>query len=187
MKNKIALVILALLVAISQVKAALPTDSVWQLQATITEQNGKRIALKDLAGKPHLVSMFYSSCPYMCPLIIDTAKAVQHDLSPQERVKLGVLLISIDPKNDTPAVLQALMSKRKLDPKQWVLARAEEKDVRSIAALLNIRYRELEGGDFNHTSVLILIDAQGRIIARTEKMGAQIEPEFLAAAHKLLK
>jgi len=187
MKYKIALIIFALLFTTSPAKASLPADSVWQLNAHITDQNGKTIALKELAGKPRLVSMFYSSCPYMCPLIIDTGLAVQHNLSTQERAKLGVLMISIDPKKDTPKVLQALMTKRKLNPNEWILARANEKDVRSIAALLNIRYRELEGGDFNHTSVLILIDAQGRIIARTEKMGMQPEPEFLAAVHKLLE
>ncbi|MBP7369879.1 MAG: SCO family protein [Arenimonas sp.] len=187
MKTKIILVVLAFILVVLPAKATLPTDSVWQLKATITEQNAKSIPLKDLAGKPRLVSMFYSSCPYMCPLIIDTALAVQHDLSAQEREKLGVLMISIDPKKDTPQVLQALMAKRKLDPTQWILARASEQDVRSIAALLNIRYRQLEGGDFNHTSVLILIDAQGRIVARTEKMGTQPEPEFLVAVHKLLQ
>jgi protein SCO1/2 len=186
MKNKFQLLFAVLICISLPVAAALPADSVWQLKATITAQNDKIIPLKDLAGKPRLVSMFYSSCPYMCPLIIDTARAVQHDLSAQERAKLGVVMISIDPKIDTPAVLQALMTKRKLDSKEWILARAAEKDVRSIAAVLNIRYRELEGGDFNHTSVLILIDAQGRIIARTEKMGAQPEPEFLLAVHKLL-
>lgn len=187
MKVKIMLIIFALLFAISPAKAALPADSIWQLDAQITDQNGKTIALKELAGKPRLLSMFYSSCPYMCPLIIDTGLAVQHNLSVAERAKLGVLMISIDPKKDTPKVLQALMTKRKLNPNEWTLARADEKDVRAIAALLNIRYRELEGGDFNHTSVLILIDAQGRIIARTEKMGTQPEPEFMAAVHKLLK
>lgn len=186
MKNKFHLIFAVLLAMAMPVLAALPADSVWQLNAKITEQNGKTISIQDLAGKPRLVSMFYSSCPFMCPLIIDTAKAVQHDLSVQEREKLGVLMISIDPKKDTTKVLLELMTKRKLNPNEWTLARADEKDVRSIAALLNIRYRELEGGDFNHTSVLILIDAQGRIIARTEKMGTQPEPEFLLAVHKLL-
>jgi protein SCO1/2 len=187
MNNKFHIIFTALLAMAMPAMAELPADSVWQLNAKITEQNGKTITLKELAGKPRLLSMFYSSCPYMCPLIIDTGLAVQHDLSAKEREKLGVLMISIDPKKDTPKLLLELMTKRKLNPMEWVLARAEEKDVRSIAALLNIRYRELEGGDFNHTSVLILIDAQGRIIARTEKMGTQPEPEFMAAVHKLLK
>ena len=186
MKNKFHFIFAVILAMTMPVWAELPADSIWQLNAKITEQNGKTISLNNLAGKPQLVSMFYSSCPYMCPLIIDTAKAVQHDLSVHEKEKLGILMISIDPKIDTPEVLQELMLKRKLDPKQWILATTNEQDVRAIAALLNVRYRELEGGDFNHTSVLILIDTQGRIIARTEKMGAQPEPEFLAAVHKLL-
>jgi len=185
--KKITLLLSSTLLLVSiNLQAALPADSVWQLHANITEQNGKTLALKELAGKPRLVSMFYSSCPYMCPLIIDTALAVQHGLSTQERKKLSVIMISIDPKKDTPKVLQALMVKRKLNPNEWILARTDEKDVRSIAALLNIRYRELEGGDFNHTSVLILTDAQGRIIARTEKMGMQPEPEFIAAVKQEL-
>jgi protein SCO1/2 len=71
--------------------------------------------LASLAGKPRLVSMFYSSCPYMCPLIIDTALAVQHDLSKQQQAKLGIVLFSIDPKHDSPEVLQSLMQKRRLD------------------------------------------------------------------------
>ncbi len=185
--KKITLLLSSTLLLVSiNLQAALPADSVWQLNANITEQNGKTLALKELAGKPRLVSMFYSSCPYMCPLIIDTALAIQHGLSTQERKKLSVIMISIDPKKDTPKVLQALMAKRKLNPNEWILARTDEKDVRSIAALLNIRYRELEGGDFNHTSVIILIDAQGRIIARTEKMGMQPEPEFIAAVKQEL-
>ena len=101
MKNKFHLIFVVILAIAMPVLAELPADSVWQLNAKITEQNGKTISIQDLAGKPRLVSMFYSSCPFMCPLIIDTAKAVQHDLSVQEREKLGVLMISIDPKKDT--------------------------------------------------------------------------------------
>jgi protein SCO1/2 len=49
-----------------------------------------------------------------------------------------------------------------------------------------VRYRKLADGDFNHTSALILLDADGRIIARTEKMGAVPDPEFLKAVKKAL-
>lgn len=167
--------------------AALPADSVWQLNAGLTRQDGKQLHLADLAGKPRLVSMFYSSCPYMCPLIIDTALAVQHDLSKQEQLQLGIVMISIDPEHDRPEVLQSLMHKRRLDDRTWMLASADGRTVRQIAALLGIRYRQLEGGGFNHTSVLILIDAEGRIVARTEKMGAPADPEFLSAVHRLLR
>lgn len=186
MKKIILAVSATLLFAAANVQAALPSDSIWQLNANITQQDGKTMPLLNMAGKPRMVSMFYSSCPYMCPLIIDTALAVEHNLSAQERAKLNVLFVSIDPKRDTPAVLKALMQKRKLDETRWIFAKAPEADVRSLAAVLNIRYRELEGGDFNHTSVLILLDAQGRVLARTESMGMQPEPEFIAAVKKAL-
>lgn len=169
------------------VSAALPADSVWQLNASLTRQDGKQMPLAGLAGKPRLVSMFYSSCPYMCPLIIDTALAVQHDLSKQEQLKLGIVMLSIDPKHDSPQVLQSLMNKRRLNEQTWTLASADDRTVRQIAALLGIRYRELESGGFNHTSVLILIDAEGRIVARTEKMGAPVDKEFMAAVRTLLR
>jgi protein SCO1/2 len=47
-----------------------------------------------------------------------------------------------------------------------------------------VRYRQLADGNFNHTSVLILLDAQGRIVARTEQMGPKPDPKFLAAVRK---
>lgn len=187
MKKIIWMILATLLIAANSVQAALPSNSVWQLNAELTQQDGKVMPLKNLAGKPRLVSMFYSSCSYMCPLIIDTALAVEHHLSKSELDKLGVVFVSIDPKRDSPAALKALMQKRKLDQTRWTFANASEKNVRELAALLSIRYRGLEGGDFNHTSALILIDEQGRIIARTEKMGAQPDAEFLSAAHALLK
>ncbi len=186
MKKNYAFLFTALLFASVSLQAALPDDSIWQLNVNITQQDGKILPLKNLAGQPRLVSMFYSSCSYMCPLIIDTALAVEHNLPQQERAKLGVVFISIDPKRDTPAVLKALMQKRKLDDTHWIFAHASATDVRRVAAVLNIRYRELEGGDFNHTSALLLVDGQGRIVARTETMGTQPDPEFLAAVQQEL-
>ena len=52
--------------------------------------------------------------------------------------------------------------------------------------MLGIRYRELADGEFNHTSALVLLDSQGRVLARTERMGSQPDPEFLAVVRKAL-
>ncbi|MND01134.1 hypothetical protein D3C83_199990 [compost metagenome] len=58
--------------------------------------------------------------------------------------------------------------------------RAGPDDVRKIAALLGIQYRQLPGGDFNHATVITLLDAEGRPLARTEAIAKPGE-EFLAA------
>ena len=162
----------------------LPGDSVLQINNTFTNQNGKHFKLSERRRKPQLVAMFYTSCRYICPLIIDSGKGIDNSLTPAERKNLSILLVSIDPKRDTPEALMTIVNKRKLDTKHWTLARTDEKGVRTLAALLSVRYRVLQNGEFNHTSALILLDAEGRILARTETLGSKPDPKFLAAVKK---
>jgi len=166
--------------------APLPPDSILQSPGQYTRQDGRNFHLADRRGSVQVVGMFYSSCPYMCPLLIDTGLGVDHALAPGELARLQVMLVSIDPARDTPAALAALAKKRHLDGSRWTLARTDEDSVRKLAALLGVRYRRLANGDFNHTSRLLLLDAEGRIVAQTEKMGAAPDPAFLAAVHKAL-
>lgn len=164
----------------------LPGDSVYLLEDGFSDQAGKGFALADRRGQPQLVSMFYTSCRYVCPLIIDSAKGVERGLSEAERAQLGFLLISMDPLRDDTAALASVAAKRKLDPARWTLARTEAASVRRVAALLGVRYRALADGEFNHTSALVLLDAQGRVVARTERLGSVPDPTFLATVKATL-
>jgi protein SCO1/2 len=165
----------------------LPTDSVYQLPAPLVDQHARAADWRTRRGHPQLVAMFYTSCQYMCPLLVDSGLAVQRELAEAQRAKLDVLFVSIDPARDTPAVLASVAARRRLDPARWTLARPRPGDVRAIAGVLGVRYRALAGGDFNHTSALVLLDGEGRIVARTEKMGSVGDPEFMAAVRKLLR
>ena len=162
----------------------LPGDSVLLVPAAFKDQDGKSFTLAQRRGGVQVVTMFYSSCPYACPLLIDTAKGIDHALTPAERAKLRVLMLSLDPARDTPAALSALAAKRKLDRARWTLATTNDSGVRQTAAALGIRYRKLADGEFNHSSVIILLDAEGRVLARSEKLGPQADPDFLAAVRK---
>ena len=164
--------------------APLPRDSVYQLPVQLIDQDGKRFAWASRRGKVQLVSMFYTSCQYICPLIVDSGKAVERQLAPAERERLGILLISMDPARDTPAALMSIVDKRKLDRARWTLASPAPADVREVAGVLGIRYRALADGEFNHTSALVLLDADGRILARSEQMGSKPDPEFVAAVRR---
>ena len=165
---------------------SLPGDSVYQLELPLTSQDGETRDWETLRGKPRLVSMFYTSCQYTCPLIVDSGKAIEHALTPAQRDRLGIVLISMDPARDDPTALSAVAGQRKLDPDRWLLASPRERDVRSVAGVLGIRYRELADGEFNHTSALVLLDAEGRIVARTDQVGTRPDPEFVAATRALL-
>ena len=166
--------------------APLPKDSVYQLTLPLTDQHGRTADWRNHRGQPQVVAMFYTSCQYICPLIVDSGKAVEHALTPAEQAKLGILLVSMDPKRDTPAALMAVAKQRKLDAAHWSLASPRADDVRSAAGVLGVRYRQLADGEFNHTSALVLLDRDGRIVARTEKIGSVVDPEFVAAVRRVL-
>ena len=167
-------------------QAPVPEDSVYQLPLQLTDQHGRTWQWKDKRGKPQVVAMFYTSCQYICPLIVNSGKGVEHALTPAERNRIGFLLISMDPVRDTPAALMAVAKKRNLDPALWALASPKAADVRSVAGVLGVRYRQLADGEFNHTSALVLLDAEGRVVARTEQVGSKVDPEFMAAVHRVL-
>lgn len=160
------------------VAAALPGDSVYQLDARFTDQDGRPFSLAQRRGQPMLVGMFYTSCEFVCPLLVEALRNTEAGLTAPERARLSVLLITIDPVRDTVAVLKRTAGQREIDSPRWTLARSDVATTRKLAAILGLQYRALPNGDFNHSTDLILLDAEGRVAARTKQLSG-IDPEFL--------
>jgi protein SCO1 len=159
-------------------KAPLPADSVYQLALTLTDQQGRALPLGAGRGHPVLVSMFYTSCQFVCPMLVEALRATEARLSAAERARVTVLLVSIDPEHDSVAVLERTARQRELDTMRWSLARTDAASVRKLAAVLGIQYRALANGEFNHSTALILLDNEGRIVARTAQLG-DADPIFV--------
>jgi protein SCO1/2 len=173
MKAPLFAAISAALFAVPAVHARAPLspDSLYHLDAQLTDQSGAVHALDDYRGRPVLITMFYGSCPMACPLLIDTLRAVERATPPRERENLRILMVTIDPARDTPAALLALAKQRRIDTTRWTLARTDEKNVRKIAATLNIQYRALPDGGYNHSSVVTLLDPAGDIVMQSSVLG----------------
>jgi protein SCO1/2 len=161
----------------------LPGDSVYRLDAKLVDQNGKPFELASLQGTPVLATMFYTSCDMVCPMIFETMHSTLRALPPAERAKVKILLVSFDPEHDTVAALKKQATQRQADTPQWVLARADDATARKVAAVLGIQYRKLSNGEYNHSSTIDLLDKQGRIVAKTGKLGAA-DPALVAAVRK---
>ena len=160
--------------------ATLPGNSVYQLKMPLVDQDGHKSRWDEAPNGPRIVSMFYSRCDFVCPMLFEAIKIVEAGLPAESRQRLSVGLVSLDSDRDTPAVLKKTASQRSIDEARWRLYRADAADVRKLAATLGIQYRQLTGGEFNHSTVLILLDAQGRVMARTEKISA-VDPAFMKA------
>jgi protein SCO1/2 len=182
-----AMSLLALCLAFARVAfpAELPPASTYRLDVPLVDQDGRGLHFADGRGRPRLVSMFYTSCKYVCPLIVDTLLATERAVDPAERTKLDVLIVSFDPDRDDPPALKRVADQRRLDVPRWTLARTEAPDVRKLAAVLGIQYRALADGEINHSSALVLLDADGRIVARSGKLG-EVDPAFVAKVRETL-
>ncbi len=152
-----------------------PEASLFDLPVELTDQKGTRFSLDELRGHPTVVSMFYADCPYVCPTLISDVRRLEDKLSGKARSEVRVLLVSFDAERDTPERLQALMRERKLDDVRWRLARGSEDHVRELAAALDIKYRRLEDGNYNHSSAVILLRPDGTVATRSEGLAQPMD------------
>lgn len=179
LRQLFTILLLAVPLTLAAQPRPLPPESVYHHPARMTDQDGRSQTLGSARGKVQIVSMFYTSCQYICPLIIDGALAVERQLTPAQRARLGVTLISIDPDRDTPAALKRVADQRRLDLTRWRLLRPAKSDLRAVAGMLDVRFRPLDDGEFNHTSVLVLLDADGKVLASSERIGSRPDPAFV--------
>jgi protein SCO1/2 len=148
-----------------------PPRSIYRLDADLTNQSGIAHGLDVYAGQPVLVTMFYGSCPAACPVLIDTLRAIERAAPRAQRQRLRVLMVSIDPEHDSVQNLRELAQTRRIDLSRWTMARADATTVRRIAAVLNVQYRQLPDGGFNHSSMITLLSLRGEIVAQSTVIG----------------
>ncbi len=167
---------------------AWPPKSLYRLEAPLTDQDGRTLRWQDgvasvAAGQPRIVSMFYTHCDMVCPMLFEAIRGIEGGLPAQARARLQVGLVSLDPARDDVAALKATAAQRGGDPARWRLYRTKETDVRKIAGVLGVRYRRLSSGEFNHSTLIILLDGQGVELARTENI-AKPDAAFIKAVQK---
>jgi protein SCO1 len=135
--------------------------------------DGKELGIEHFKGSPVIMAMFYASCPQACPLLIGKLQSIDAKLPADQRQNLRVLLISMDPDRDTPQALADSFAKYNLDAGRWKMARPKAQDVRTLAALLDVRYKQSANGEFSHNSGVTVVDREGHIRLRVEGLASE--------------
>lgn len=162
--------------------AALPDQSIYNLDSTWTDQNGREVRFSELAGHPRIIAMVFTKCPSACPLIVQDIKTVRSRLTPEQQENLQVSLFSFD-EQETKDTLSSFATKYKLDAKSWSVLRASKTSVAELAGVLSIHYKRLPSGEFVHANALFLVDEQGTIIAKSEGLGSA-QKDFTEAVER---
>lgn len=154
-------------------------ESIYNLDATWTNQDSKQIKLSALQGRPLVVAMVYTSCQAACPMTISDLKRIEESLPATVRSKVRFAVFSFDSKRDTPAKLKGFVKARSLDTNRWTLFHGAPGVVRKLSTVLGIRYKKDKNGDFDHSNVITILDQTG-IIAH-QQVGLRQDPKETVA------
>lgn len=103
----------------------------------LLDTDGAGIALPTrLADKPVILNFIFTSCGAVCPVMSRIFSQLQAALGP-ERDQVRMVSISIDPEQDTPAVLKAYADKYGAGP-QWDMLTGSLNDSIAVQRAFNV-------------------------------------------------
>jgi protein SCO1/2 len=162
--------------------APVSSRSLYQVDASWTNDAGGRVQLATLRGQPVIMAMFFASCEYACPMLVNDIQRTLEALPASVREASRVVLVSFDTERDTPEALRAYRERMGLDA-QWTLLRGDETDVQELAMLLGVKFKRDARGQFAHSNLLTLLNPQGEIAF--QRPGLQGDISELAKAVEL--
>jgi protein SCO1/2 len=147
-----------------------PGDEVPDFQ--FTNQNGRRISLKQYRGQVLFVTFIYTRCPFpdFCPRVGAQFAQLNQQLTADASLanRTHLLCISFDPEHDTPKVLReygfSLAHSRQLALfERWEFAVPRAADLPQIASYFGLAYKP-ENGLITHSLSTAVIGPDGKIV-----------------------
>lgn len=144
---------------------------------TLRDQDGERVSMRSLRGRPVVVTFLYTTCEDSCPAQAQTIRGaldlLGHDLP--------ALAVAVDPPRDTPGSARAFLSKqRALGRIDFVLGSREQ--LRPLWKGFAIAPQTVTR---EHQSRFTLVDSRG--FQRIGFPGSEATPERLAHDLRLLE
>jgi protein SCO1/2 len=155
-------------------------------QFTLTNQDGKRLSLKDLRGKVLAITFIFASCADTCPLLTAKMVGIQDRLGSAFGEKVYFVSITVDPERDTPDVLKRYADAHKANPAGWAFLTGTPAEIHDVAKRYGIYSKKTPRGDVDHTFLTSIVDQSG--ILRVQYMGVKFNPdEMLRDLESLMK
>jgi protein SCO1 len=132
---------------------------------TLSDPDGRPVALADFKGKLVLLYFGFASCPDVCPTdLAQIAQAVRSLGSAADEVQ--PLFVTLDPERDSPAVLREYAAA--FHPR-FVALTGSENEIRRVATAFKVFFEKvpLPGTatySIDHTAYTFLLDRRGSFV-----------------------
>jgi protein SCO1 len=142
----------------------------------LEDQDGGRVSMRALRGRPVIVTFLYTHCQDSCPAQAQIVKGALADLGHG----VPALAIAVDPPNDTPESARAFLSKQRIAGLDFVLGSRAQ-----LAPLWNGFAIRPQAVQDEHQARFTLVDKRG--FQRVGYPGQYATPELLAHDIRLLE
>ena len=145
--------------------------SIFNLNSTWTNQNGEDLQFQDLKGDVLVTVMIYTSCKAACPRLVADMRNIEQRLSKESKKNVKMVLVSIDPKTDTPERLKDFAEENMMDKEPWIFLRSSEDNTREFAAVVAVNYKKISPIDFSHSNIITVFNDKGEMVFQQEGLG----------------
>ncbi len=159
---------------------------------TLTNQNGDAVSLKDLRGQVWVADLIFTRCAGPCPRLTAQMSQLQQALPVDPAVKL--ITLTTDPEYDSPAVLKRYGERFGANAGRWIFLTGAREQIARLAVdglkLVALEKKPAERQSpedlFIHSTLLVVVDAQGRLRVTFDSEDAAWKGHVLGAVRKLL-
>ncbi|HXV18982.1 MAG TPA: SCO family protein [Candidatus Omnitrophota bacterium] len=123
---------------------------------SMIERSGRAMTLEELKGSPWVASFMFTQCAGQCPTMNFKIMGLQGKLPGDTKI----ISFSVDPENDTPAVLSRYAKQFNPDPERWFFLTGEKPEIDSLLKSFHVNSSD---DPMLHSLRLVLIDGEGRI------------------------
>lgn len=123
---------------------------------SLTDQDGKPIAMNELKDKWSLLFFGYTFCPDICPTTLAQMRELKGLLPEAARDRVRIVMISVDPNRDTPQQLKQYLGY--FDP-TFLGATGELTSIQKLANAVSIPFIPADTSKENYT-----VDHSGNLV-----------------------
>ena len=146
---------------------------------TLIDQNGQKVSLASLKGKPVLFDFIYTTCPGPCLVLTSRMKQIANRLGPKLGTEARIVSITVDPEHDHPAQLNAYAKAQGADVNGWLFLTGTPQQIDDVMAHFDLIRKHEADGTVDHVLEFFLVDANGK--ALLQYMGEKAEPDRVAS------
>lgn len=146
-------------------------ESIFNLTTAWKTEENESIELKELKGKTLVMVMIYTTCKAACPRLVADMRNIEAKIPESSLEKLQFILVSIDPKTDTPKRLKEFAKENFMNEDHWTFLQGTESGVREFANVLAVKYKQISPMDFSHSNIISVFNTQGELIHQQEGLG----------------